>query len=226
MDDFNWKEKAESAWNDRSSFWQARSRKMWEDGSRKDIIPFIEKHWIKGSNVLDIGCGDGYGSRKLYRSGFAVSGLDISGEMVAAAERNNGGLINFQKGDANSLPYLDSSYDAIMAINVLEWTESPLAALREMRRVLRDGGKVCAGILGPTAAPRTNSYSRLRGEKVICNTMMPWEFQKLVEEEGMNYIDGFGVYKQELDQQHVHMLPLELKQALTFMWVFMLEKER
>ncbi|MFC2947818.1 class I SAM-dependent methyltransferase [Virgibacillus sediminis] len=224
MDEFSWKREAETAWNDRASFWRSRSRDMWENGSRKDIVPFVEKHVPKGSKVLDIGCGDGYGSQKLYRSGYTVSGIDLSGEMIAAADRAGEGSISFREGDASNLPYEDGSHDAVMAINVLEWTESPLAALREMKRVLRDDGMVCAGILGPTAAPRTNSYPRLLGEKVICNTMMPWEFQQLAAEEGLEYMDGFGVFKQGVMDQHIRSLPLELKQSLTFMWVFMLQK--
>jgi hypothetical protein len=111
-----------------------------------------------------------------------------------------------------------------MAINSIEWTERPLEALNEMRRVLKSGHLLCVGLLGPTAAPRINSYRRLYGEPVICNTMMPWEFEKLAQENGWELVDGEGVYKRGVSEKMVANLPAELKQALTFMWLFMLRK--
>ncbi len=111
-----------------------------------------------------------------------------------------------------------------MAINVLEWTESPNDALQEFSRVLKNDGVLFAGILGPTAGPRKNSYPRLHGQPSICNTMMPWEFRQLASEYGFTYDDGFGVYKENVAADHLKGLPEELKQALTFMWVFMLRR--
>jgi hypothetical protein len=72
--------------------------------------------------------------------------------------------------------------------------------------------------------PRKNSYRRVYGEEVICNTMMPWELEKMAEETGWKVVDGHGVYKREVSEEMVKGLPTDLKQALTFMWVFLLEK--
>ncbi|MFC4559948.1 class I SAM-dependent methyltransferase [Virgibacillus kekensis] len=223
---FNWQKEAEAQWNSRAGFWNERSMSMWDNGSRKDIIPFIGNHLESGSRILDIGCGDGYGSWKLHHAGYHVTGIDLSEEMIRRAkERVHNDEISFLQGDAGKLPFNNQSTEAIMAINVLEWTEDPAATIREFHRVLKDGGVLFAGILGPTAGPRMNSYPRLKGEKVICNTMMPWEFQPLADETGLKYKDGFGVYKEDIQTQHQHGLPLELKQALTFMWVFKFVKE-
>nr|WP_100012813.1 class I SAM-dependent methyltransferase [Lentibacillus sediminis] len=224
--DFRWEREAEAAWDGRAEFWHSRSEKMWERGSRKDILPFIEKHLQKGSRVLDIGCGDGYGTLKLCAAGYQASGMDLSSEMIALAKERAGlSGVSFLQGDVSELPYEDASLDAVMAINVLEWTASPMKALGEMSRVVKEGGLIFAGILGPTAGPRANSYPRLHGEPAICNTMMPWEFGQLAGEQQLAYIDGFGVYKEGVKQQHYQELSLELQQALTFMWVFMLRKE-
>ncbi|WP_420843806.1 class I SAM-dependent methyltransferase [Lentibacillus sediminis] len=226
MGDFRWEREAEAAWDGRAEFWHSRSEKMWERGSRKDILPFIEKHLQKGSRVLDIGCGDGYGTLKLCAAGYQASGMDLSSEMIALAKERAGlSGVSFLQGDVSELPYEDASLDAVMAINVLEWTASPMKALGEMSRVVKEGGLIFAGILGPTAGPRANSYPRLHGEPAICNTMMPWEFGQLAGEQQLAYIDGFGVYKEGVKQQHYQELSLELQQALTFMWVFMLRKE-
>ncbi|SFB04839.1 Methyltransferase domain-containing protein [Lentibacillus halodurans] len=222
---FNWHKEAEVQWDNRAEFWNERSKEMWDRGSRKQIVPFIEKHLEKGSSIVDVGCGDGYGSYKLHKSGYNVTGVDISGEMIKLAKKRlYQEDIAFLQGDITSLPMCDASQDSMMAINVIEWTASPVDVLKELGRVLKKDGLLFAGILGPTAGPRMNSYPRLHGEKAICNTMMPWEFQQLASELHFEYMDGLGVFKKEVNGKHYEHLPLDLQQALTFMWVFLLRK--
>ena len=226
MTAFNWNKEAKLQWDSRAQFWKERSVNMWDDGSRKEIIHFVEKHMKKGIKVYDIGCGDGYGSYKLDKAKYDVVGMDISSEMInRAKERIADDEIPFIQGDVMDLPFADNSCDGIMSINVLEWTEVPADALKQLSRVLKKDGLLCVGILGPTAGPRSHSYPRVYGEKAIANTMMPWEFQKLAEENNFTYVDGFGVYRDKVKAQNHEGLPRELKQALTFLWVFMLRKE-
>lgn len=224
MTSFSWNKEAEKQWDSRAQFWNERSMNMWDNGSRKDIIPFVEKHFKKGDKVYDIGCGDGYGSYKLHQAGFDVVGMDISGEMINRA-KERAADIPFKQGDVMDLPFTDESCDGIVSINVLEWTEIPANALKQLGRVLKKDGLLCAGILGPTAGPRAHSYPRVYGDKALANTMMPWEFQKLAAENGFTYVDGFGVYRDDVKAKNHEGLPIELKQALTFLWVFMLRKE-
>ena len=225
METFNWHKETETQWDSRAMFWNERSKNMWDKGSRKDIVPFIEKYLTKGSSILDIGCGDGYGSLKLHQSGFEVTGMDISSEMIVQAKRRlEKESISFSQGDVADLPFDHQFFDGMMAINVLEWTETPANAIKELIRVVKKDGLICIGLLGPTAGPRANSYPRLRGENAICNTMMPWEFQQLALENGLTYVDGYGVYKEAVKTAHRLNLPLELKQALSFMWIFMFRK--
>ncbi|MUV38456.1 Malonyl-[acyl-carrier protein] O-methyltransferase [Lentibacillus sp. JNUCC-1] len=220
---FNWRHQTEKSWNQMAPSWHERSKQMWDHGSRKDIIPFIKKHSQSDEKMLDIGAGDGYGSYKLHQSGYKVTGMDLSSEMVRLATQSHEDIA-FQQGDVNDLPFEPETFDAIMCINVLEWTEQPLHALNEIARVLKSEGRLFAGILGPTAAPRRHSYPRLEGQSVICNTMMPWEFQQLATEHGFMYENGMGVFKKDVDQKMQNALPLDLQQALTFMWVFSLRK--
>ncbi|WP_042220436.1 class I SAM-dependent methyltransferase [Oceanobacillus manasiensis] len=225
MKDFNWREMAEVEWDSRADFWHERSRNMWEKGSRSTIIPFIQQHIVEGNMVLDVGCGDGYGSYLLKKAGYKVTGVDISNEMINHAKKAlPEGEIVFKKADINELSFPEESYDALIAINVLEWTEDPLHALNEMIRVTKDGGHLCIGILGPTAGPRANSFSRLYGEDSICNTMMPWELRKLATEIGLQQVDDLGVYKKEVNPTDTEHLSSDLKQALSFMWVYLFKK--
>ncbi|MBT2214747.1 methyltransferase domain-containing protein [Virgibacillus dakarensis] len=225
MPAFNWEKEAETQWDDRAHFWNKHSTGMWDSGSRKNIIPFIQKHLNEMSSILDIGCGDGYGSYKLLQSGYNVTGMDLSSEMIQRAKvRVPANEINFLQGNVMNLPFKDQHFDGVMAINILEWTEIPAKALSELKRVVKMDGLLCIGLLGPTAGPRTNSYPRVYGKDAICNTMMPWEFLQLASEYNLEYVDGFGVYKEDVKGKHHEGLPIELKQALSFMWVFMLRK--
>ncbi|MFQ3545098.1 class I SAM-dependent methyltransferase [Halobacillus rhizosphaerae] len=221
---YNWHKEVEKQWNDRAEYWNENSQQMWEKGSRKTIIPFLQNYLSTSSHVADLGCGDGYGSAKLHDRGYQVTGVDISQDMIARAKGSNTKEnIQYVQGDITRLPFKEDTFDGVMAINCLEWTEVPAEGLSEMKRILKPGGKLCIGVLGPTAKPRVNSYPRLYGKEVICNTMMPWELEELASENGWKLKDGHGVYKREVKEQHRTGLPDELLQSLTFMWVFLFE---
>ncbi|MFA9560510.1 class I SAM-dependent methyltransferase [Evansella sp. AB-rgal1] len=225
MTSFDWHKEAKNLWDEKADFWNQSSEGMWENGSRKSIVPFIQKHIPQGSYIGDLGCGDGYGSYKLGQAGYQVVGVDLSEEMIEKAKSLRGSeTISFLQGDLTNVPFEDESFSGLMAINSIEWTESPLAALEEMKRVLKKDHLLCLGILGPTAAPRGNSYRRLYGEPVVFNTMMPWELELLALENGWEIVDGQGIYKRGVNEHHLSQLPKVLKQSLTFMWVFMLKK--
>lgn len=224
MSTFNWVNEAEKQWNEKSKFWNKNSKEMWDEGSRKDIIPFFQNHVELGARVCDMGCGDGYGALKLVQAGYHVLGIDLSEEMIeVATTQRTAENISFEKGDIAHIPVESSTFDAVLAINSLEWTENPLSVLNEMKRIVKPGGFACIGILGPTAMPRTNSYRRLYGEEVICNTMMPWEFEQLSKENGWEKLADLPVFKRGTDELNLNNLSRELKQALSFMWVFMLK---
>lgn len=223
MSKFDWVKKAKTQWDQTAEFWSERSKQMWDKGSRKDIIPFLDKHLNQGAKILDVGCGDGYGSYKLHSLGYQVMGIDLSEEMIVKAKERLQ-AIPFQQADVVDLPIESNSFDGVLCINVLEWVEVPSLALKEIRRILKSNGLLCVGILGPTAGPRGNDYRKVYGEHTICNSMMPWEFLQLAEEMDFRVVDGFGVYKEGVKKQHHEGLSQELKQALSFMWIFLLQK--
>jgi ubiquinone/menaquinone biosynthesis C-methylase UbiE len=223
MSDFNWEKAAKKQWDQTAQFWNERSKQMWDEGSRKDIIPFLDKHLNQGATILDVGCGDGYGTFKLHNLGYRVRGIDLSAEMIAKAKERLQ-AIPFQQADVVNLPLESETVDAVLCINVLEWVEVPALALKEIRRILKSDGLVCVGILGPTAGPRGNDYRKVYGEQTICNSMMPWEFGKLAKEMKFEVVNGFGVYKEGIQAHHHEGLSQDLKQALSFMWVFLLQK--
>lgn len=224
LEKFNWTEESEKLWDKRANYWNSKSLEMWEAGSRKDIIPFLQKYLSRSAHVCDLGCGDGYGSYKLALAGYTVIGIDVSEDMIHKASEWNSGLpTRFFKGDISEVPFDDNQFDAVLAINSLEWTESPLKVLLEMKRIVKHEGKALVGILGPTAGPRENSFRRLYQEEVVCNTMMPWEFGQLAEECGWKKMDEYWVYKRDSEQLPKGALSVEMKEAISFMTVFLLE---
>ncbi|WLR56629.1 class I SAM-dependent methyltransferase [Mesobacillus subterraneus] len=224
MSTFNWEMESEKQWDSMAASWNSRSRGMWETGSRKDIVPFIKQYVPAGSLVCDLGCGDGTGSEKLAEAGYDVTGIDVSEEMLERARMNpRNEQSTFCKATLSDCGSPDNFFDAVMAINSIEWTDNPYLSLKETSRIVKPNGFVCIGILGPTAGPRTNSYRRLYGEEVICNTIMPWELERLAHETGWEKAGELGVYKKAAEQLSLDSLPVELQQALSFMWVFMFQ---
>lgn len=223
-----WNEQATQKWNAFASDWHTRSEKMWETGSRRTILPFLTRHVapLDGA-ILDAGCGDGYASCKLAKMGYQVDGVDISEEMLRLANeraKNVAFPIRFQAGDISSLPFNDDAYAGILSINVVEFTPSPLAAIRELRRLLAPGGVLVLGILGPTAGPRAHSYRRLYEEDTIQNTMMPWEAKQLAMENGFTLLEEELVYKDGVTPDIAERLPIELREAVSFLTLFALKK--
>lgn len=101
-----------------------------------------------GGIVLDVGCGPGSVTASLANAvgsdGLAL-GLDISESMLARAVRaESGPQIGFLRADAQRLPLRDATVDAVVSIAVLQLVPDPAAALAEMARVLRPGGRLAA----------------------------------------------------------------------------------
>jgi arsenite methyltransferase len=100
-----------------------------------------------GDRVLDVGCGPGFYVAELLETVGAegsVVGLDVSRDMLGVAAKRTEGHANveFHEGRATALPVADESFDRALSVQVLEYVEDVPAALSEMRRVLRPGGRL------------------------------------------------------------------------------------
>lgn len=98
-----------------------------------------------GVTALDVGCGPGALTAQLVaRLGTsAVHAVDPSESFVKAA-RARFPHVDIQQGRAESLPFSDRAVDIAMAQLVVHFMSDPVAGLREMARVVRDGGTVAA----------------------------------------------------------------------------------
>ena len=100
-----------------------------------------------GDRVLDVGCGPGVLTEPLVeRCGAdAVAAVDPSPSFVDAMRVRFPGL-DVRRGTAEELPYPDDSFDAALAQLVVHFMDDPVAGLREMGRVTREGGVVSASV--------------------------------------------------------------------------------
>ena len=105
--------------------------------------------------VLDVGCGTGIVARRVasrLEAEGSVIGLDANEGMLAVAEAAPAGsrpAIDWRQGDATDLPFPDGAFDSVCCQQVLQFVSDPVAALREVRRVLAPGGRVAASVWRP-----------------------------------------------------------------------------
>ena len=100
-----------------------------------------------GERILDVGCGPGFYVAELLDEvgpNGSIVGLDGSATMLAVAAKRSEGKPNvaFREADATALPVGDGEFDAALCVQVLEYVPDATAALRELRRALRPGGRV------------------------------------------------------------------------------------
>lgn len=107
-----------------------------------------------GEQVLDIACGTGIVARLAARQVMptgAVTGADINPGMIAEAKRACEDIadIAWHQADAAALPFPDDSFDVVLCQMGLQFLPAKLPPLKEMRRVLRPGGRVLVNTPGP-----------------------------------------------------------------------------
>ncbi len=102
----------------------------------------------EGQRLLDLGCGLGEAALALaddLGDTGEVVGVDVSAEMLRVARANAGTAkcrVRFSVGDACALDEPDGYFDAVRSERTLQWIAEPLAAVAEMARVVRPGGRV------------------------------------------------------------------------------------
>lgn len=101
-----------------------------------------------GQRVLDVACGTGalacVAADRVAPDG-AVVGLDPNPEMLAVARRKRT-CVEWREGRAESLPFAEASFDRVVSQFGLMFFDDRAAALREMRRVLRPGGRMAVAV--------------------------------------------------------------------------------
>jgi len=118
-----------------------------------------------GARVLDCACGMGTQAIGLAQRGYEVIGSDLSPGLIGRARSEaatRGIALPLSVADMRSLPFADASFDVVLAADNalphLLTSDDMLAALREMRRVLRPGGRLLI---------TTRDYDAIRRERPL-----------------------------------------------------------
>jgi ubiquinone/menaquinone biosynthesis C-methylase UbiE len=114
-----------------------------------DYYSYLETHIpfasLAGEKVLEIGLGYGTVAQKLMEAGAQYHGLDIAEGPVALA-RHRAALLgvpsDIRQGNALAIPYPDDTFDRVFSIGCLHHTGNLSLAMREVHRVVKDGGQV------------------------------------------------------------------------------------
>ena len=101
----------------------------------------IVKDLVKGKRVLDIACGEGYGTAMLAESAGYVTGVDISTEAIEHAKLNYiNDNVEFKSGSCELIPLNDNSVDVVVSFETIEHHEKHEEMLSEIKRVLKSNG--------------------------------------------------------------------------------------
>lgn len=117
--------------------------RTWEVTTRT-IVQLLEL-----GDVLDIASGDGVLAELLAPRARSIHCLDISQRVVDAGKKRlrNYSNVSFDAGDMHDLPVADASFDTVLLMHALTYTNEPQAVFHEASRVLRPGGRLLAATL-------------------------------------------------------------------------------
>jgi len=124
------------------------------------LVPGITLKWAAdlvdrvqlrgGEEVLDVACGTGVVARLAAKTG-QVTGLDLNPGMLAVARGvlSEGASVNWMEGSALELPFPSRRFDAVFCQLGLQFFPDQPKALREMRRVVRESGRIARSVYSP-----------------------------------------------------------------------------
>jgi 2-polyprenyl-3-methyl-5-hydroxy-6-metoxy-1,4-benzoquinol methylase len=205
-DEAAWLERSRAAWDARAERWDARSEANALAPDRKRDLDRIWEalRLTPGARVLDAGCGSGQFAIALAERGARVTGVDLSPEMIRraqdhAAEQGFSNDIEWRVGDVKQLSDPLAVYDAIHARVLFQFLADIPGTLRELRRVLKPGGRLLASVPGALSPIYRASWMRhLPGGDPGHNYLLPWELEYLLMEYGWRILDGWGEWGDDL----------------------------
>jgi SAM-dependent methyltransferase len=152
-------------------------------------VKMLTGHLGPGMNVLELGCGTGYFTRELARSGAEIVAIDVSPELLDIAKSNcSAPNVRYEIQDAGALSYSDAMFDSVVGSSVLHHLEIK-EALQEIYRVLKPGGAIYftePNMLNPQIAIQKNVpwVKRKLGDSPDETAFFRWSLRRLLEQTG------------------------------------------
>jgi ubiquinone/menaquinone biosynthesis C-methylase UbiE len=132
----------------------------------------LAREFAKDKAVLDIACGEGFGSEILANSARSVVGVDIASEAVEhAAARYRQGNVQFKQGSCAEIPLDSDSVDLVVSFETIEHHDEHRVMMAEIKRVLRPDGMLII------SSPDKKEYS------ILPNYRNPFHVRELFKEE-------------------------------------------
>lgn len=129
-------DRAERIWS-----WETPSGRR--RAERRAQLLIEEGQILPGVHALELGCGTGVFLEMVAKTGATVHGLDLSEHLLekARAKLSDTPNVTLDQGNAEQMPYADGTFDVVYGSSVLHHLDL-IAALREVRRVLKPGGRL------------------------------------------------------------------------------------
>lgn len=120
----------------------------------------LAREFSAGKAVLDIACGEGYGTRLLAENASSVTGIDIDNKTIELAKKRYAtGNIQFLRRDATNTQLPDATFDLIVSFETLEHIEDHAGFMKEIKRLLKPDGLLLI------STPDKTEYSEKSGHK-------------------------------------------------------------
>ncbi|MFT4037198.1 MAG: methyltransferase domain-containing protein [Thermomicrobiales bacterium] len=194
-----WLAHARARWDARAAAWDSRSA---ENALAADREADLDRVWAAlglqpGAHLLDAGCGSGQFALALAARGARVTAVDLSPEMIRLGRGNAASRpelpVQWLVAPLDALPLETHSVDAVHARMVLPFVPDIPAALAEIGRVLRPGGRVLVSTAGAFSPVYRDAWRRhLPHAEPGCNFVLPWELEALLTGAGWMVLEGWG----------------------------------
>src|ERR1700730_11207224 len=140
----------------------------------------VAREYGKDKDVLDIACGEGFGSAILANAARSVIGVDIAADAVKHASiRYRLDNVQFQQGSCAAIPLDNDSIDLVVSFETIEHHDAHKAMMAEIKRVLRPEGVLII------SSPDKKEYS------VLPNYRNPFHVRELFKEEFEDLIRAY-----------------------------------
>jgi ubiquinone/menaquinone biosynthesis C-methylase UbiE len=180
----------------------------------KALARRMSEHLARASKVLEVAPGPGFFCIELAKLGrYQIAAIDISDTFVKIARKNaqdEGVEVDFRRGNASSMPFSEGAFDLIVCRAAFKNFAAPVAALREMHRVLAPRGRAVIIDLRKDA-PRSalEAYVDGLGVGAVNAFVMKWTFRLMLlkraytREQFQQFISQSGFAKSAIEETPV-----------------------